>query len=131
MSQPTYNGKCPGCDEFVECKYVGWQLPKTPLKGCAEKMAERECSRDKACMWKTGYPPLEFSEDADYQLLESESLFAIDGSVVEMIDNMDSSMLMLSGVVFVAALLFAMKQCLAKKEKHVDVKEYGSISVVH
>jgi len=72
---------------------------------------------------------MEFAEDADYQLLEAdESFFAVDGSVVEMINDMDSNMLMLAGVVFVAALLLAMRQCLKKEDKDVyepilDLKE--------
>jgi len=79
---------------------------------------------------------MEFSEDADYQLLADESFFAVDGSVVEMINNMDSNMLMISGVVFVAMLLAAIKLCSGKKEKNVYVPiqdekaAYGSVAVV-
>jgi len=80
-----------------------------------------------------GYPPLAFSEDSDYQLLENEeSFFAIDGSVVEMIGNMDSNMLMLFGVMFVAVLLLAARQFWSSKKKKVVVadvnasRKYGS-----
>ena len=126
--------RCPACDTS-ECKYVGWGAEK-PLKGCAEYMAERNCNRDRSCTWKTGYPPLSFAEDADYQLLDDEeSLFAVDGSVVEMINNMDSNMLMMFGVLFAAVLFFAMKQCLANKQKDVytpinDEKQHASVAVV-
>jgi len=78
-----------------------------------------------------GYPPLAFSEDSDYQLLENEeSFFAVDGSIVEMIGNMDSNMLMLFGVMFVA-VLFAARQFWSSKKKKVvtDVnasRAYGS-----
>merc|ERR1712176_410437 len=79
-------------------------------------MDEKKCG--KKCVWRTGYPPLSFSEDADHQLLDAEeSFFAVDGSVVEMINNMDTNILMISGVVFVAVLLLAIKQCSGKKEK--------------
>merc|ERR1711997_1275537 len=68
--------------------------------------AKKSCNGDVGgCVWMEGYPPLAFSEDSDYQLLAEESFFAIDGSVVEMIGNMDSNMLMLFGVMFVAVLL--------------------------
>lgn len=129
-------GRCPGCDVFDRCEYVGWQLPKTPMTGCAENTAKNSCNKNKRCTWKTGYPPMEFSEDADYQLLADESFFAVDGSVVEMINNMDSNMLMISGVVFVAMLLAAIKLCSSKKEKNVYVPiqdekaAYGSVAVV-
>merc|ERR1711971_125517 len=129
-------GRCQGCDAFDKCEYVGWQLPKTPMTGCAENTGKKTCSNNKRCTWKSGYPPMEFSEDADYQLLADESFFAVDGSVVEMIDNMDSNMLMISGVVFVAVLLAAIKLCSAKKNKKDvyvpinDEKAYGSVAVV-
>jgi len=117
VSQPAFSHGCPACDEFVECKYVGWG-PEKPLRGCAANMAEKGCNKDKSCKWKTGYPPLSFAEDADYQLLDAqESFFAVNGSVVEMINNMDSNMLMLFGVLFVAVLIFAIKQCSTKKDK--------------
>jgi len=106
------------------------------MTGCAENTAKNSCNKNKKCTWRTGYPPIEFSEDADYQLLSDESYFAVDGSVVEMINNMDSNMLMLSGVVFVAMLLAAIKMCSSKKVKYVDYepiedKEEKVIAVVH
>merc|ERR1712060_786196 len=109
----------------------------SPLVGCAENTAKKSCNGDAGgCVWMEGYPPLAFSEDADYQLLADESFFAVDGSVVEMINNMDSNMLMISGVVFVAVLLAAIKLCSAKKNKKDvyvpinDEKAYGSVAVV-
>jgi len=83
-------------------------------------------------VWKSGYPPLAFSEDSDYQLLEEdESFFAVDGSVIDMVSNMDSNMLMISGVLFAAVLIYAIwKFVSSKKEKFVgDVnvqRAYGS-----
>ena len=85
-------------------------------------------------MWKTGYPPLEFSEDSDYQLLESESFFAVDLSAI---NNMDSNMLMLFGIVFVVPLLLAIKQCLVQKQEKAlyepinDERQYGGVAVVN
>jgi len=107
------------------------------MSGCAANTGKKSCSKDNKCMWKTGYPPLSFSEDADYQLLDAqESFFAVNGSVVEMINNMDSNMLMLFGVLFVAVLIFAIKQCSNKKQKDLytpinDGKAYGSVAVVN
>merc|ERR1712228_231565 len=103
----------------------------SPLVGCAENTAKKSCNGDVGgCVWMEGYPPLAFSEDSDYQLLAEESFFAVDGSVVEMIGNMDSNMLMLFGVMFVAVLLFATRQFWSSKKKVVaDVnasRRYGS-----
>merc|ERR1712048_892454 len=138
-TRPTFlddAGRCPGCDVFDRCEYVGWTAPKTPMTGCAQNTGKKACTKDKKCAWKMGYPPMEFSEDAEYQLLdEEESFFAVDGSVVEMINNMDSDMLMVSGIVFVAVLLLAIKQCSNKKDKDVyepiaDVEENNYVAVV-
>jgi len=68
--------------------------------------------------------------------LGEESFFAVDGSVVDMIENMNSNMLMLSGIVFVAVLLLVIKQCSHKNEKDLyeaiaDVEEKQCIAVVH
>merc|ERR1712228_1078756 len=120
--------RCPACDAS-ECQYVGWGAEK-PMTGCAENTGKKSCSKDKSCIWRTGYPPLEFSEDADYQLLEEERFFAVDGSVVEMINNMDSNMWMISGVVFVAFLLAAIKLCSTKKVKFVDYEPIEDVAVV-
>jgi len=100
------------------------------MTGCAENVGKGACNKAAGnCVWKKGYPPMEFAEDSDYQLLEAEeSFFAVDGSVVDMINDMDSNMLMIAGVVFVAALLLAMRQCLKTDEKDLyepilDLKE--------
>jgi len=130
-------GRCPGCDVFDTCEYVGWTGAKTPMTGCAENMAKKGCNRQNGCVWKEGYPPMSFSEDSDYQLLDAEeSFFAVDGSAIDMINNMDTNMLMISGVVFVAVLLLAIKQCSGKKEKKdvyvaIAEKDYGSVAVVN
>jgi len=107
------------------------------LTGCAMNMDKNSCSKKRACVWRADYPPVSFSEDADYQLLDAEeSFFAVDGSVVNMINDMDTNMLMISGVVFVAVLLLAIRQCSGKKGKK-DVytermmNDYGSTVVVH
>jgi len=121
---------------FDSCEYVGWTAPKTPLTGCAESTGKRACVKQSGCEWKEGYPPMSFAEDADYQLLDAEeSFFAVDGSVVNMINNMDSNMLIASGIVFAAVLLLAIWQCSKAKEKNVYVamtdKDYGSVAVAN
>merc|ERR1712228_461738 len=103
-----------------------------PMSGCAANTVKNDCKSNEACVWKYGYPPLAFSEDSDYQLLNAEeSFFAVNGSVVEMINNMDSNMMMLFGVMFVAVLIYAFRQYSKKNDKVVvDVnasKAYGSM----
>merc|ERR1712110_1222340 len=93
-------------------------IAPAPMSGCAENTDKNSCKSDEACVWKMGYPPLAFSEDSDYQLLENEeSFFAVDGSVIEMIGNMDSNMLMLFGVMFVAVFVICCKTILVIKEE--------------
>merc|ERR1712129_560445 len=80
-------------------KFEGWGFEK-PMEGCAENMRKKECNALKKCVWKSGYPPLAFSEDSDYTLVrdEDESFFAnMNGSVVTMVNEMDSNMLMVLG----------------------------------
>jgi len=113
----------------------GWGTA-VPLKGCAKNMAKNECKGNEKCMWKSGYPPLAFSEDSDYQLLSAdESFFAnMDGSVVNMINEMDSNMLMALGAMFVVVSLLALRQCVMQKKKKVVADtnlnmDYGSLKV--
>lgn len=80
------------------------------------------------CVWKEGYPPLEFSEDSDYVLLDAdedgdESFFAVDGSVVEMVSNMDYRLLIGCALFVSAILLYAVRACSMKKEKTVYASE--------
>jgi len=80
----------------------------------------------------SGYPPLAFSEDADYQLLDDEeSFFAVDGSVIEMVQNMDSNMLMAFAAMFTVVLYAIYHFVSSKKKKKVvtDInaqRAYGS-----
>jgi len=75
----------------------------------------------------SGYPPLAFSEDSDYQLLDAEeSFFAVNGSVIEMVQDMDSNMLMLFGVIVAATLLYAIKECALKKRKKKVVADVNA-----
>merc|ERR1711933_614813 len=52
----------------------GWGVaqpePTVPMTGCAKNVDKNECKSNEACVWKSGYPPLAFSEDSDYQLVE-------------------------------------------------------------
>merc|ERR1712129_356737 len=100
-------------------KFEGWGFEK-PMEGCAENMRKKECNALKKCVWKSGYPPLAFSEDSDYTLVrdEDESFFAnMNGSVVTMINEMDSNMLMVLGAMFAVILMFAARQCLVARGK--------------
>merc|ERR1712039_997708 len=113
----------------------GWGMA-VPLKGCAKNMGKKDCGMNDKCTWKSGYPPLAFSEDSDYQLLSAdESFFAnMDGSVVNMINDMDSNMLMALGAMFVVVSLLALRQCMMQKKKKVVVDsnvnmDYGSLKV--
>merc|ERR1711971_1393144 len=123
---------CGACDELVECKVEDSWGTAMPMKGCAANVAKSECKEFEECTWKSGYPPLALSEDSDYMLHSEESFFAnMDNSVVNMIETMDSNMLMAAGVVFVAVLLIAMRQCMMSKKKVVvDANvnmDYGSL----
>merc|ERR1712056_45633 len=97
---------------------TGWGTP-IPMTGCARQMRKKDCENAKKCSWKMGYPPMAFAEDSDYQLLSEENFFAVNG-VVDAVSDMDSNMLMLCGVLFVAVLIFAMRQ-FSKKNKEVVV----------
>jgi len=98
-------------------------------------MGKKECKGQKKCVWKSGYPPLAFSSDSDYVLTldEDESFFAnMNGSVVNVIDEMDSNLLMALCGLFAVVLMFAMRQCLVNNGKKedmyetiMDVKEVG------
>merc|ERR1711933_298145 len=115
---------------------TGWgaPVPTEPVKmtGCAAYTKKKEC--EAACAWKSGYPPMAFSEDSDYQLLSAndESFFAVNG-VVEMVNSMDSNMLMIAGVMFVAVLICALRAFTKKEQKYVaDANQtYGSVAVVN
>merc|ERR1719273_2518543 len=100
----------------------------TPLVGCAENMLKKTCNMDAGgCVWMSGYPPLAFSEDSDYQLLDAEeSFFAVNGSVIDMVQDMDSNMLMLFGVIVAATLLYAIKECALKKKRKKVVADVNA-----
>merc|ERR1719266_3160989 len=99
-----------------------------PLVGCAENTAKKSCNDDAGgCVWMSGYPPLAFSEDSDYQLLDAEeSFFAVNGSVIDMVQDMDSNMLMLFGVIVAATLLYAIKECALKRRKKKVVADVNA-----
>merc|ERR1712233_93861 len=105
---------------------------RMPMSGCASNIVKNDCKSNEACVWKYGYPPMAFSEDSDYQLQVEENFFAVNGSVIEMINNMDSNMMMVFGVLFVAVLIYAFRQYSKKEDKKVVVaaesnKAYGSM----
>merc|ERR1712129_629362 len=83
-----------------------------PLRGCAANMAKNDCKGDESCVWKTGYPPMQFSSDSDYILVGEESFFAsMDSNIVEMVNGISC----LFAVIFV----FVFRQYSMKKEKLV------------
>merc|ERR1712173_502048 len=114
------------CWRWMGCCYTGtndetngetngrWMGNGCSIEGCAKNMGKKDCGMNDKCTWKSGYPPLAFSEDSDYQLLSAdESFFAnMDGSVVNMINDMDSNMLMALGAMFVVVSLLALRQCM-------------------
>merc|ERR1712190_198612 len=113
---------------------TGWGTP-IPMTGCARQMRKKDCENAKKCSWKMGYPPMAFAEDSDYHLLSEENFFAVNG-VVDAVGDMDSNMLMLCGVLFVAVLIFAVRQFSKKNTKVVvsdatqlNERAYGSVDV--
>merc|ERR1712087_81583 len=126
VTKPTWfddDKRCPACDEFVGCVAVR----PSPLQGCAVGLTKNGCKGMEGCAWKEGYPPLEFSEDSDYVLLdaddEDESFFAVDGSVVEMVSNLDYRVLIGFGLLVAAVVLYALRSYIMKKEKMVITSE--------
>merc|ERR1712083_1123218 len=94
-------------------------------KGCAKNMGKKDCGMNDKCTWKSGYPPLAFSEDSDYQLLSADESFFAD---------MDSNLLMALGAMFVVVSLLALRQCMMQKKKQVVADtnlnmDYGSLKV--
>merc|ERR1712048_690974 len=53
-TRPTFlddAGRCPGCDVFDRCEYVGWTAPKTPMTGCAQNTGKKAMYQgQKMCM---------------------------------------------------------------------------------
>ena len=87
----------------------------TPLKGCAAITDKAMCggsgygSND--CVWKEGYPPKAFEEDEYYQF--------VSGLNFEFLNDMNSNVVTMIAVLFIAALLFGYKRYSEKKVKSV------------
>jgi len=95
-----------------------------PLRGCAANLAKNDCKGNEQCVWKIGYPPLEFASDSDYILVSNESLFAnMDTSIVQIVNDMDYRMVIGIACLFAAVIVFAFRQYSMKKDKIVTVSE--------
>merc|ERR1712129_479810 len=92
------------------------------MGGCAANLAKNDCKGNEACVWKTGYPPLEFASDSDYILVSNESLFA-DTTIVQIVNDMDYRMMIGFVCLFAAVIVFAFRQYSIKKEKIVTAEE--------
>merc|ERR1712130_92887 len=100
------------------------EAPNRPMSGCAVELTKNSCKGVEGCVWKEGYPPLEFSEDSDYLLTEGdESFFAVNGSVVRGALNMDYKVMIGVALLISAVLMYAFRQYTMKKEKTVIASE--------
>ena len=99
-----------------------------PLTGCAEIMDHGDCYADNECVWKYGYPPMEFADDEAYQYVNGWNVS------LEYLNhfNMNANALMLIGVLLVAVFLAVGRSVFVKEEKKVSSMEvnesaYGSV----
>jgi len=76
------------------------------------------------CVWKEGYPPLEFSEDSDYIMMEGdESFFAnVNGELMRGY-NMDYRVMIGVALLITAVAVYAFRQYSMRKEKMVIASE--------
>merc|ERR1712110_627306 len=95
---------------------TGWG---TPMRGCNQYMAKNACSA--ACVWKEGYPPMAFGEQASYAFVDEQ--FALNGGFEALAKNADFQMFFGIGLLIAAVLLFAYRQYSMKKEKELDYSE--------
>merc|ERR1712176_1303494 len=104
----------------------GWGSA-SPLHGCAQYVSAKGC-KAAACKWKEDYPPMVFSEDSSYQLMEEE--FAVINGVHvaagELLSNSDFQMFFGIGLLIAAVLLFAYRRCLMTKEEKSLVASFES-----
>jgi len=96
------------------------------MKGCAAEMSKNGCRGVEGCVWKEGYPPLEFSEDSDYILMEGdESFFAnVNGELMRGYAlNMDYRVMIGVALLIAAVIVYAFRQYSMRKEKMVIASE--------
>merc|ERR1719410_3045229 len=99
----------------------GWGVdkPSVPLRGCAQYLSRNKCSVD--CVWKQGFPPLSFSEDANYQFVDEE--FSMNGGFSELLSNVDFQMFFGIGLLIAAVIMFACRQYSIRREKALNESE--------
>jgi len=95
-----------------------------PLRGCAANMAKNDCKGNEQCVWKSGYPPMQFSSDSDYILVGEESFFAnMDSNIVGIVNGMDTRMVIGISCLFAVIFVFAFRQYSMKNDKIVTAEE--------
>jgi len=95
-----------------------------PLRGCAASMAKNDCKGNEARLWKSGYPPMQFSSDSDYILIGEESFFAnMDSNIVEIVNGMDTRLMIGIACLLIGIVVFAIRQYSMKNDKIVNVEE--------
>jgi len=100
----------------------GWGADKpssVPLRGCAQYLSANRCSVD--CVWKSGFPPLSFSEDANYQFVDEE--FSMNGGFNELLSNVDFQIFFGIGLLIAAVFMFAYRQYSIRREKALNESE--------
>jgi len=100
-------------------RQTGWGADK-PLTGCQLFVRKGQCSQE--CVWKSGYPPMAFSEQSDYELIEEE--FAVNGyGVEELLNNGDFTLFFGIGLLIAAVLVYAFRAYAMRKEKALSYSE--------
>merc|ERR1719461_319759 len=87
-------------------------MQPNPVSGCGAYLTKGECPAE--CVWRSGYPPLEF--DAESELL-NEEFAVLNGPATELLNNSEFQMFFGIGLLIAAVLLLAYRQYSLKKEK--------------
>merc|ERR1711902_45209 len=87
-------------------------MQPNPVSGCGQYLSKGECPAE--CVWRSGYPPLEF--DAESELL-NEEFAVLNGPATELLNNSEFQMFFGIGLLIAAVLLLVYRQYSLKKEK--------------
>merc|ERR1712039_849587 len=87
-------------------------MQPNPVSRCGQYLSKGECPAE--CVWRSGYPPLEF--DAESELL-NEEFAVLNGPATELLNNSEFQMFFGIGLLIAAVLLLAYRQYSLKKEK--------------
>merc|ERR1711997_1340286 len=87
-------------------------MQPNPVSGCGAYLTKGECPAE--CVWRSGYPPMEFAQDSE---LLNEEFAVLNGPATELLNNSEFQMFFVIGLLIAAVLLLAYRQYSLKKEK--------------